>query len=112
MAANEWWAVTKSEDSFYMHGAMGFAASFAPGGGAFGTGIGRSKATGMRQGLFYQPLKLGTAVGKALLGLVRGACHAGRARGVGSLLHLAAMILAEAPRPGVSGHYPQPCHVP
>lgn len=31
MAANEWWAVTKSEDSFYMHGAMGFAASFALG---------------------------------------------------------------------------------
>src|SRR6266567_7985144 len=31
MAANEWWAVTKSEDAFYMHGAMGFAASFALG---------------------------------------------------------------------------------
>jgi len=31
MAANEWWAVTKGEDSFYMHGAMGFAASFALG---------------------------------------------------------------------------------
>jgi sulfopyruvate decarboxylase subunit beta len=31
MAANEWWAVTQSEDSFYMHGAMGFAASFALG---------------------------------------------------------------------------------
>ena len=31
MAANEWWAVTKSEDSFYMHGGMGFAASFALG---------------------------------------------------------------------------------
>lgn len=31
MAANEWWATTKSEDSFYMHGAMGFAASFALG---------------------------------------------------------------------------------
>ena len=31
MAANEWWALTKSEDSFYMHGAMGFAASFALG---------------------------------------------------------------------------------
>lgn len=31
MAANEWWAATKSEDSFYMHGAMGFAASFALG---------------------------------------------------------------------------------
>jgi sulfopyruvate decarboxylase subunit beta len=30
-AANEWWAVTGSEDSFYMHGAMGFAASFALG---------------------------------------------------------------------------------
>src|SRR3984893_7800896 len=31
MAANEWWGATKSEDSFYMHGAMGFAASFALG---------------------------------------------------------------------------------
>ncbi len=31
MAANEWWAATGSEDSFYMHGAMGFAASFALG---------------------------------------------------------------------------------
>jgi len=31
MAANEWWAVTKSEEAFYMHGAMGFAASFALG---------------------------------------------------------------------------------
>jgi sulfopyruvate decarboxylase subunit beta len=31
MAANEWWDVTRSEDSFYMHGAMGFAASFALG---------------------------------------------------------------------------------
>jgi thiamine pyrophosphate-dependent acetolactate synthase large subunit-like protein len=31
MAANEWWAVTKSEETFYMHGAMGFAASFALG---------------------------------------------------------------------------------
>jgi sulfopyruvate decarboxylase subunit beta len=31
MAANEWWAVTKAEDAFYMHGAMGFAASFALG---------------------------------------------------------------------------------
>jgi thiamine pyrophosphate-dependent acetolactate synthase large subunit-like protein len=31
MAANEWWAATKTEDSFYMHGAMGFAASFALG---------------------------------------------------------------------------------
>lgn len=31
MAANEWWAETQSEDSFYMHGAMGFAASFALG---------------------------------------------------------------------------------
>jgi thiamine pyrophosphate-dependent acetolactate synthase large subunit-like protein len=31
MAANEWWAQTRSEDSFYMHGAMGFAASFALG---------------------------------------------------------------------------------
>lgn len=31
MAANEWWAAAESEDSFYMHGAMGFAASFALG---------------------------------------------------------------------------------
>ena len=31
MAANEWWAVTRSEDRFYMHGGMGFAASFALG---------------------------------------------------------------------------------
>lgn len=31
MAANEWWAATQSEDSFYMHGAMGFAASFSLG---------------------------------------------------------------------------------
>jgi thiamine pyrophosphate-dependent acetolactate synthase large subunit-like protein len=31
MAANVWWAVTKDEDAFYMHGAMGFAASFALG---------------------------------------------------------------------------------
>ena len=31
MAANEWWGATRSEDSFYMHGAMGFAASFALG---------------------------------------------------------------------------------
>ena len=31
MAANEWWAVTKSEDSFYMHGGMGFASTFALG---------------------------------------------------------------------------------
>jgi thiamine pyrophosphate-dependent acetolactate synthase large subunit-like protein len=31
MAANEWWGETRSEDSFYMHGAMGFAASFALG---------------------------------------------------------------------------------
>lgn len=31
MAANEWWAATEGEDSFYMHGAMGFAASFALG---------------------------------------------------------------------------------
>ena len=31
MAANEWCGVTSSEDSFYMHGAMGFAASFALG---------------------------------------------------------------------------------
>lgn len=31
MAANEWWAATGSEETFYMHGAMGFAASFALG---------------------------------------------------------------------------------
>src|ERR1700719_3646691 len=31
MAAHEWWAVTQSQDSFYMHGGMGFAASFALG---------------------------------------------------------------------------------
>ncbi|MHB0886423.1 MAG: thiamine pyrophosphate-dependent enzyme [Bacillota bacterium] len=31
MAANEWWAVTKSDETFYMHGAMGFASSFALG---------------------------------------------------------------------------------
>jgi thiamine pyrophosphate-dependent acetolactate synthase large subunit-like protein len=31
MAANEWWAVTESEETFYMHGAMGFAASFGLG---------------------------------------------------------------------------------
>jgi sulfopyruvate decarboxylase subunit beta len=31
MAANEWWAVTKSEDSFYMHGGMGLASTFALG---------------------------------------------------------------------------------
>jgi thiamine pyrophosphate-dependent acetolactate synthase large subunit-like protein len=31
MAANEWWGATGSEDAFYMHGAMGFAASFALG---------------------------------------------------------------------------------
>jgi sulfopyruvate decarboxylase subunit beta len=31
MAANEWWAATASEDAFYMHGAMGFAASFGLG---------------------------------------------------------------------------------
>src|SRR5258705_12004438 len=31
MAANEWWAVTRSEDSFYMHGGIGFAASFGLG---------------------------------------------------------------------------------
>lgn len=31
MASNEWWQATKSEDTFYMHGAMGFAASFALG---------------------------------------------------------------------------------
>jgi sulfopyruvate decarboxylase subunit beta len=31
VAANEWWAVTQSEDSFYRHGGMGFAASFALG---------------------------------------------------------------------------------
>src|SRR4029079_1381146 len=29
MAANEWWSVTKSEDSFYMHGGMGLASTFA-----------------------------------------------------------------------------------
>jgi sulfopyruvate decarboxylase subunit beta len=31
VAANEWWDATKAEDSFQMHGAMGFAASFALG---------------------------------------------------------------------------------
>ncbi len=31
MAANEWWAVTQSEDSFYMHGGMGLASTFALG---------------------------------------------------------------------------------
>jgi sulfopyruvate decarboxylase subunit beta len=31
MAANEWWSATRSEDSFYMHGAMGFAATFSLG---------------------------------------------------------------------------------
>jgi thiamine pyrophosphate-dependent acetolactate synthase large subunit-like protein len=31
MAANEWWHATRAEDSFQMHGAMGFAASFALG---------------------------------------------------------------------------------
>ncbi len=31
MAANEWWAVTRSDETFYMHGAMGFASSFALG---------------------------------------------------------------------------------
>jgi len=31
MAANEWWAATRSEETFYMHGAMGFAASFGLG---------------------------------------------------------------------------------
>src|SRR5688500_5286737 len=31
MSANEWWAATQSEETFYMHGAMGFAASFALG---------------------------------------------------------------------------------
>ena len=31
MAANEWWGATASEDAFYMHGAMGFAASFGLG---------------------------------------------------------------------------------
>ena len=30
-AANEWWAATRSEEAFYMHGAMGFAASFGLG---------------------------------------------------------------------------------
>jgi thiamine pyrophosphate-dependent acetolactate synthase large subunit-like protein len=40
MAANEWWAVTKDEDAFYMHGAMGFAASFA-----LGLALSQPKAT-------------------------------------------------------------------
>jgi sulfopyruvate decarboxylase subunit beta len=31
VASNEWWDATKSEDSFHMHGAMGFAASFGLG---------------------------------------------------------------------------------
>ncbi|WP_051631057.1 thiamine pyrophosphate-dependent enzyme [Afifella pfennigii] len=31
MAANEWWEVTQCENTFYMHGAMGFASSFALG---------------------------------------------------------------------------------
>ncbi len=31
MAANEWWEASHAEDSFQMHGAMGFAASFALG---------------------------------------------------------------------------------
>ncbi len=31
MAANEWWDATHCEETFYMHGAMGFAASFALG---------------------------------------------------------------------------------
>lgn len=31
MACNEWWAATRSEETFYLHGAMGFAASFALG---------------------------------------------------------------------------------
>lgn len=31
MAANEWWAATRSEDSFYMHGGMGLASTFAVG---------------------------------------------------------------------------------
>ena len=31
MASNEWWQATKSEEAFYVHGAMGFAASFALG---------------------------------------------------------------------------------
>lgn len=31
MAANEWWAATRSEDSFYMHGGMGLASTFALG---------------------------------------------------------------------------------
>jgi len=81
-------------------------------GSIFGTGIGGPEATGMRQRLFHQALKLGTAVGKALQGLVRGACHTGRERGLGSLLHLAAMILAEATHLAVAGDYPQPSHVP
>ncbi len=31
MSANEWWAVTESDETFYMHGAMGFASSFGLG---------------------------------------------------------------------------------
>jgi sulfopyruvate decarboxylase subunit beta len=31
VAANEWWHATRADDSFQMHGAMGFAASFALG---------------------------------------------------------------------------------
>jgi sulfopyruvate decarboxylase subunit beta len=31
VASNEWWDATKAEDCFHVHGAMGFAASFALG---------------------------------------------------------------------------------
>ena len=31
VASNEWWDATRAEDCFHMHGAMGFAASFALG---------------------------------------------------------------------------------
>src|ERR1700752_700298 len=31
LAANEWWAVTRSADSFAMHGCMGLASTFALG---------------------------------------------------------------------------------
>ena len=48
MAANEWWAVTKSEDSFYMHGGMGLAPTFALGLGTLDpgdAGVGASTPT-------------------------------------------------------------------
>ena len=48
MAANEWWAVTRSEDSFYMHGGMGLASTFALGLGAVDSrdaGLGDQLAT-------------------------------------------------------------------